>query len=158
MNAKIKIYLKVYLSLLTTALLAGCSQSNADYDLIRQVTQLTGKNLSGYRAVFFVPSQGCDGCINGAENYLLNNYLPRNRKGILFIVTGHKSKKTARIRLGEQALINQDVFVDYVQAFNREPFVSTFPKVIFLDEGNVQAIHEINPRGGEQVYANLDQI
>lgn len=129
------------------------------YDaVLDNLANVSRKDLLGYKAIFFVPSSGCGGCINGAENYLLNTYLARGRKGVLFIITGHSSAKSARVRLGPAALEHPDVYFDYHHRFDRPPFMREYPKVLMLEDGKVLSATDVNPESGDGVYHVLNQI
>ncbi|HEY4107686.1 hypothetical protein [Puia sp.] len=128
---------------------------NTGNPILSAVDSFTKKDLRAYGAILFVPSQGCSGCISGIEDFLLNDYVLNGKKGLLFIVTGHTSKKTARNRLGELALNNPDVFFDYTHQFDKPPFMQEYPKVIFLRNGEVESIADINPGTSGDLYKKL---
>lgn len=136
----------------------SCStELNGTSTILRQVELSLKKDLSGYKAIFFVPSSGCSGCISEAESYLLNNYILSKRKGILFVVTGHRSEKSARVRLGF-AMHHPDVLFDYTQNFNNSSFLRQYPKVLMIDDGKVSLEKEANPDESRAVYEMLNSI
>jgi hypothetical protein len=126
--------------------------------LVEQLVQLSGKDIGRYQAIFFVPSEGCGGCINNAENFMLHTYIENGKKGILFVVTGHSSQKSARIRLGEAVMQNTDVFFDYKHNFDKPPFMNEFPKLILLKKGGIISEIEVNPTTSEDAYKELGKI
>ncbi len=141
----------------------GCSGINAESEkrhesLLREITSATKRNVTGYKAIFFVPSTGCGDCISGAEDYLINTYIAQGKKGILFVITGLTSPKTARLRFGSKALGHSDVFFDYVHKFDKPPFLLQYPKALFLENGKVLAEREISPAAGEDVYHSLSSF
>jgi hypothetical protein len=144
-------------------LLSQCNRpertKNEESDsVLRKVTDASHKDLTGYKAIFFVPSSGCGGCISGAEDYLLNTYIAEGKQGFLFVITGHASAKSAKIRLGSQALQHPDVFFDYTNTFGKPPFMQQYPKVLVLDEGQIISEKEVNPESGESIYQELNQL
>lgn len=126
--------------------------------ILDELSSLIGKSLSQYRAVVFVPSEGCGGCINSAENFLLHEYLEKNGSGIFFVVTGHASIKSARIRLGQVILSSKDVYLDLKHRFDRPPFMNEYPKMLILKKGDVSSEIEINPNTSERAYKKLTTI
>jgi hypothetical protein len=126
--------------------------------LLRAMETMISKKLSSeYKAIVIVPSSGCGGCINGAEEFLVNDYIYNGKTGIFFIVTGHTSRKSARIRLGD-ALDHKDVYFDFDQKFSKPPFLTQFPKVVFIEHEAIQKEEEINPETGEQIYFELSTL
>jgi hypothetical protein len=130
-------------------------KDNSPVNLLAETENIVHKDLAlNYKAVVFLPSSGCGGCISRAEEFLVNQYIEQQMTGIYFIVTGHFSKKTARLRLGD-ALQHQDVYFDYEQKFSSPPFLTQFPKVIFIKDGQQGEVAEINPATGENLYSQL---
>ena len=141
----------------------GCGNKNSVVssefaEVTKKLETIPEINFRKYKAIFILPSEGCGGCISGAENFLLNNYLAGHGQGFLFIVTGLSSTKAARVRFGENAMKASDVFFDYHGVYNKPPFLQEFPKVLLLNEGRITKAVEINPGSGEAVYTALDKL
>jgi hypothetical protein len=142
-----------------SALFMSCEHKQTETSpLVAQLEAVSQKQMENYKAILFVPSSGCGGCINGAENYLLNNYLSQGRKGIFFVITGHSSEKTVRMRLGEIALRHPDVYCDLHEQYSRPPFMMQYPKVLFLERGVITDEVNVNPDTSEEVYKKLSAL
>lgn len=140
-------------------LLVGCKENKFEiYDpLIKEIKQ-NKVDLGQYDVIMLVPSEGCGGCINGAESFLVNSYDKASKKKMLFVVTGHSSKKTLRIRLGEKVLNNPDIIADYKHLFDKPPFMGDYPKVMYLENGNIVDVKDVDPGSSEEIYAGLEKM
>jgi hypothetical protein len=151
-----------FLTILASLLCCQCKSRTAEATgyskLLESLSKATNKDIHSYSAIFFVPSEGCGGCISGAENFLLHNYLQEGGSGFLFVVTGLSSPKNARIRFGEIALASPDVYFDYNNIYNKPPFMQEFPKVLILTKGIVQKEIELNPATSDEAYVLLGKM
>jgi hypothetical protein len=139
----------------------GCKSDKVESKeslMLKSLSSLSGKSLDHYKAVVFVPSEGCGGCINSAENFLLHEYLEKNGQGILFVVTGHSSIKSARIRLGQIILSSKDVYLDLKHGFDKPPFMNEYPKMWVLNKNEIISETEMNPNSSEKAYKILNSI
>lgn len=114
------------------------------------------KNIRAYKAIFLVPSSGCEGCITNAEGYLMDKYVGQNKRGIIFIVTGLNSEKTAKIRFGVSTVDCPDVIFDYNRQFVNAPFLEEFPKVFFIRDGEIYKVEEMKPGNSDNAYSSIE--
>lgn len=61
-----------------------------------------------------LPTSGCTGCVQGAEQYLIDNV---NDDSLLFILTEISSIKIVKIRFGSDILSHKNVHVDTLNYF-----------------------------------------
>ncbi|MBT1699139.1 hypothetical protein KK083_19745 [Fulvivirgaceae bacterium PWU4] len=123
--------------------------------MLDEIETITNRNISNqYKAIVLVPSSGCTGCINGAEDFLVNKYLEKGKNGLFFIVSGHRSIKEAKLRLG-QSVVARDVYLDLDKYFNRDPFLKGYPQVLFIKDGELTSVEEITPEASEGIYRRL---
>jgi hypothetical protein len=80
-------------------------------------------------------------------------YLPQ--KNILFIITGHDSLKSAKLRLGEAAS-NPDVYIDTDKVIDWN-YLKQYPKLLLLQNGQVISEKEASADTPD-IYEDLDQI
>ena len=139
--------------------LLACSDGNGkkvSNEILSKLEKVSGKKTDQYKAILFVPSEGCGGCITAAEDFMIHSYAGKNKKGIyLFVVTGHSSSKSARIRLGPEVMANEDFYFDYDHNFDRPPFMSEYPKMFLMANGNVVSEQEIKPGTSDNIYKEL---
>lgn len=111
-------------------------------------------NLKRYKAVVIIPSTGCNGCISGAETFMIQNFLGKKEKNIFYILTGHESKKSAKIRFG--SIVNNNNFlIDTTSRFSVDPYVSSYPLVLLIESGIVVERKEINPNTSEIIFSKI---
>jgi hypothetical protein len=103
-----------------------------------------------------IPFYGCTGCISTAENYLITTYDEGRKKNILFIISGHDSLKSARLRLGEKAATNPDVYIDIEKVIDWN-YLKQYPKLLLLRDGMVVSEKEANADSPD-IYEDLDKI
>ena len=134
----------------------GCTNKViTKYDPLIHDIEDRGLNINKYDYILLLPSEGCGGCINGAESFLINNYLQQGGKRILFVVTGHTSKKTLRNRLGDNIFNSDDVIADYKSIYSRPPYLEIYPKLFTLKNGEIIIESNIDPNSSEKIYKNL---
>lgn len=115
-------------------------------------------NIGSYKLVFIIPSQGCGSCISGAEAFMLGKYQESRSKGILFIITGHSSLKSAVVRFGKFIENNKNIYIDIEHQFDRVPFVDAYPKILLLKNGQVYDTKELKPESSNSIYNELNQM
>jgi hypothetical protein len=120
-----------------------------------EISRVSKKDLTRYKAIFLIPFYGCTGCISTAENYLIMNYDEGRKKNILFIITGHDSLKSAKLRLGEAAS-NPDVYIDTDKVIDWN-YLKQYPKLLLLQNGQVISEKEASADTPD-IYEDLDQI
>jgi hypothetical protein len=141
-------------------ILCGCQanpERSAYSDMTNDIAEVSKKDLGRYKAIFLIPFYGCTGCISNAESYLISNYTAEKKKNILFIITGHDSYKSARLRLGEEVIRHPDVYVDIDGKFVSGEYLSQFPRLLILHDGTVVSQKEAN-YDYPDVYEDLDKI
>jgi hypothetical protein len=133
------------------------SERSAHSEITKDIAAISHKNLAQYKAIFLIPFYGCTGCISNAEGYLISSYAAENKRNILFVVIGHDSYKSARLRLGEDVIRHPDVYVDTEGKFDSDKYLGQFPKLLMLDDGAVVSQKEAN-YDYPTVYEDLDKI
>ena len=141
------------LFLITVLIISGCKNKTLNEINYSLYTKPIAK-LNSYKAIVIIPSKGCGGCITGAETFMIQNYQGNARKNIFYILTGHESKKSAKIKFGS-IINNNNVYVDTTSRFNINPFFSTYPQFLRLDDGEVVNRQEINPNTSETIYNQI---
>lgn len=126
--------------------------------VLDSLSEVSQRDIFSYKGILFLPSEGCGGCISGAERFLMDEYLGGGGKGIFFVISGVHSEKNARLRFGEKAIGNADIYFDYSNTFNKPPFMQEFPKIIYLKNGAVIKEVNINEKTGEEEYKALGKV
>lgn len=137
----------------------GChsgSEQSGYQQVTSEISRISKKDLTKYKAVFLIPFYGCTGCISTAENYLIVNYDEGKKKNILFIITGHDSLKSAKLRLGEKAASNPDVYIDTDKVIDWN-YLKQYPKLLLLQNGQVISEKEASADTPD-IYEDLDKI
>jgi hypothetical protein len=139
--------------------LTACQSSSEESGykhITTEISRVSKKDLTKYKAIFMIPFYGCTGCISTAENYLITTYDEGRKKNILFIISGHDSLKSARLRLGEKAATNPDVYIDIEKVIDWN-YLKQYPKLLLLRDGMVVSEKEANADSPD-IYEDLDKI
>ena len=148
-----------YLIIFTLSILFfSCNNNDPDNLAVVQLKDTFKKDLNDYKAIVFIPSQGCSGCINGIEDFLINTYIPSKKDNLLFVITGYNSIKSVRVRLGNEVLDHEDILLDLQEVFNRPPFMIQYPKVLSIESGKYAETIQIDPNSRDSVYEYLNSI
>jgi len=150
-----------FVFILAILALSGCNSNAADQEneiIYQRILKYSGKELSKYKAVFILPSQGCGNCITNAETYFIEKYLPNKKHKLLYIITGLSSRKSAITRFGKDAVNSPDVHLDINHNFDKPPFMVEYPKIVFLENSKVSSISDINPETSEKIYQQIQLL
>lgn len=134
---------------------SGSEQSGYKH-ITNEISRVSKKDLTKYKAIFMIPFYGCTGCISTAENYLITTYDEGKKKNILFIISGHDSLKSARLRLGEKAATNPDVYIDIDKVIDWN-YLKQYPKLLLLQDGMIVSEKEASADSPD-IYDDLDKI
>lgn len=91
-------------------------------------------SLQEVESVVVIPAFGCDECISGGEELLLQE-LDKEKSSYSFIITGYESRKDAMIRFKTDPTVAPFIHLDTLMKFNKEPYVTSAPKVFMVDNG-----------------------
>lgn len=150
--------MKLYFTLLLLGYsLCQCSARNEGFDEIAEEVSSVSA-IEGLKAVVIIPSQGCDGCITTVEDFMLKKYASLNGKGVLFIVTGHNSVKSAALRLGGFIRNNKYIYIDTKHQFDSRLFIAEYPRVFFFQDKKVVRFSELSPKTSNAVYKELSDL
>lgn len=135
--------------------LASCSGKYSEEKIqLEMVVKAITKTEPNHKiqAYVLIPNVGCTGCIGVAEQFMLNNVAKMNN--VLFILTGINSPKAFKIRYRE-ALKSPYVLADYENIANTKELKSIYPKIFYLEKGEIVRIVESSPEAKGDVWTEL---
>lgn len=138
-------------------MLCQCNVSKSKFSQIEEEFSHIS-DISKLKAVVIIPSQGCDGCITTVESFLMEKSPALGKKGILFIITGHNSVKSAVLRLGGFIKSNDNIYIDTKHQFDTRLFINEYPKVFFFESGRIRKSEDLSPSTSDVVYKELNNI
>ncbi|TAE19804.1 MAG: hypothetical protein EAZ95_00935 [Bacteroidetes bacterium] len=136
-------------------ILVGCtSVETKERKLLAEVVQdITKKDmLPNIRAYILIPNAGCDGCISTAEQFMIDNI--KKYSDVQFILTGIGSKKLYKNRFGA-LLQNPKVLSDYQNLAGANNLHSIYPKIFYMNNGQITKIVEASPEAKTDVWQDL---
>lgn len=96
---------------------------------------------SGYYLV--IPDAGCPGCINQAEQFLLDNI--SYRQNIKYVLTNFRSKKNISLKLGIENIENPKIILDANNVIEAAGFSTFYPIIFYLENGEVEQVEFVTP-------------
>lgn len=103
-------------------------------------------------AVLLIPNGGCTGCISNAEGFA-SKHLVSDK---LFVnMVELRSKKLVAQKLGADFLFNPKVKIDKEGELKRIANVTLYPKIIYLEAGQITKIVEASPAYKGNAWAEL---
>ncbi|MDY7396715.1 hypothetical protein UMM65_15815 [Aureibaculum sp. 2210JD6-5] len=95
-------------------------------------------NNKNYIYYVVIPHAGCPGCVTDAEELLILN---KNSNRLFFIITNYSSKKSLRLKLGEDVMKYKNVFLDSTNKYYANFFKDNiYPISIHLDKNKINDI------------------
>lgn len=140
-------------------LLGGCG--NVDRfqkeNIVLEKLKAAGIDVADYKAIIFIASSGCSGCISTAEDLLIKQHRKNDVNKILFVLARYASVKQARIRLGSDIVKSDAVIVDINNDYG--DFLEQYPVAFFLnDNGELEDVSMIKPGAEEDLFGRLDEL
>lgn len=136
LNMKHLFYRIVFGVFLCSSLIA-CGRDNYISFIEKQINNELD-NMQSYESVVIIPSSGCTGCINSAEQFFLNNV---SDTSYFYIFTNYFSKKSLRLRLGESNLMKKNVYLDSCDVFYSDKYnESIYPVKVYINNGRVNTV------------------
>lgn len=134
--------------------IACTSVETKERKLLAEVVQdITKKDmLPNIRAYILIPNAGCDGCISTAEQFMFDNV--DKLSDVQFILTGIGSKKLYKNRFGA-LLQNPKVLSDYQNLAGANNLHSIYPKIFYMNNGQITKIVEASPEAKTDVWQDL---
>jgi hypothetical protein len=117
------------------------------------VQGITQKSIApNMRAYVLIPNAGCAGCISDAEQFMFDNV--NKLPDVRFILTGIGSKKLYKNRFGA-LLQNPKVLSDYQNLAGANNLHSIYPKIFYMNNGQITQIVEASPEAKTDVWQDL---
>jgi hypothetical protein len=115
--------------------------------ILKKQYQLPQKSV-----VLLIPNAGCSGCISDAE-YFAKKHLNYSK---LFVgIVGMRSKKLAIQKLGQEFLFSSKVKIDVDGEVKQCAKVSSYPKIVYIEQNQITKIVEASPEAKGDVWAEL---
>tara|TARA_R110002012_G_scaffold321239_1_gene548305 strand:+ start:23178 stop:23627 length:450 start_codon:yes stop_codon:yes gene_type:complete len=135
---------RVYL-LIFYCLISACSNEKAEYsEIIKTVTKSNHTSTTSYSDIIILPELGCEGCISDVENFLISN--SQSLENTFFILTRIRSKKLLRLRVGEDVLNQEHVYLDTENLFESSEIHSIYPiRLVLNQQGDIEEILKKDP-------------
>jgi hypothetical protein len=119
-----------------------------DYKSILKVLNVIYEGSVGLNdIILIIPNAACPGCISSSEEFMITNCGLYNNR-IKFILTNFKSPKQLKIKIGEDILKSENVYLDKYNIVWKQGINSIYPIVIYLKDGVVFLVELVSPENG----------
>lgn len=147
---------KIGLVTLIAVVSFGCIR-NDQYRYAKSIVEKLPNHNAKYTMYFVIPGAGCNGCISNAEYFLKTNY---GRKNIRFILTAVDSKKILALKLGEEIVNSNNIYIDVDNEVgpSMENENAIYPFIIQLDKNRIVDIFILSPEGGNKSDQLIEKI
>ncbi|MEL6539049.1 MAG: hypothetical protein AAFQ98_26770 [Bacteroidota bacterium] len=140
----------LFLSLALMTMACTGQGSSEEKTALDQLSNSFALSLEALEAVVVVPASGCDDCISDGESLLLQE-LVKDESTYNFIITGYESRKDAMIRFQQDPSVASFIHLDTLGKFNKEPYVTSAPKIFLVEEGQFAGEGEIQFDGSTYI-------
>ncbi|WP_163378726.1 hypothetical protein [Cyclobacterium sp. SYSU L10401] len=97
--------------LLLIFIMYSCKEKDIQYNkLNKSLSKIHSTEFNDVNILFVIPNSGCTGCINAADQYLLENV--DSNENIFYILTNVVSKKDVNLRLGIDIDKKKNILID----------------------------------------------
>ncbi|MCE7994096.1 MAG: hypothetical protein HEP71_19065 [Roseivirga sp.] len=135
---------------LLIVVLTSCQSENARIlETVKEGMDATGfQSLLDKDYLIVLPRTGCTGCIGSVEEFLMSD--SRNYSSKLnVLLTDVVSLKTARIKLGEELISSEYIFIDKNSDFYKGALMSLYPLIIYLEKDEIELVEEVSPKNSQ---------
>lgn len=101
------------------------------------------KNNEPASQIIVIPGEGCGGCISSATYFVTQNY-ERLKENTFIIFTGVQDTKLLKNQLGNDFLLQKNVYVDENNLFMNKEVLSSYPYIIYMSPKNYKIESIIN--------------
>ena len=121
----------------------SCHTSNTDF--YNKAITMYHDIIGDSNTILIIPGTGCQGCITGVEDFIINNW---NRyKNVILVFTNIKSEKIIRLKFKKIFETYSDkIIIDEGNLFfNINEKEKIYPTVLYLYKRNITKIEFISP-------------
>lgn len=126
-----------FLSLLLI-LIISCTKEESQEELLLNGLEQAGISLADKEAVLIIPGAGCDGCISGAQYFVIDNLDSLRQFAVIF--TGIGSKKALKVQLGEHTFWHKSVYIDSADWVYLPEITDVYPTIAYLGDLKIDSI------------------
>jgi len=137
---------------LSLAIVLSSCQRNEKYELLLEYLDEKGYEITGDKAVFVIPLEGCAPCIENTIKYARIT----DNENIIFILQTLGSEKNLRMRYPEAESQN-NVIIDHNDELVKNGLAMTSPVLYLLEEDEFKEF-PINNGNVEQVIATMEKV
>lgn len=133
----------LYLFILFYCLLSCTSKDSR----IQEIEKWLSMHENHYSHCIIIPGAGCDGCISGAEYFVIENY---QRANVLYIFTKIESIKLLKYKLGNDIVNAPNVLFDADNKFdkNENDQNAIYPAIYNIKNNKVTGVNYVSPQNG----------
>ncbi len=137
-------------------LLCACSKTPEDVlvEFMKEKTQV--KDLNKIKACIVLPNAGCDGCISGAERFIIKN-LEKFSEDLAVVLINYQSKKMLKSRMGENIYTHKHFLLDEERTLYHASVADIYPVVYYLEKGSIKNKQVASPENPLNVWEDLKE-
>ena len=135
---------------------SACEKKSRSVSDIEFAMKISGKeSYSQKEVILIVPNAGCEGCVTEAENFIMNYISTELNWQVVF--TQISSKKTLKLKLGEDIYHHENVYIDSSNHFYQNSLISLFPTVVYTSNGEIKEVVQQSPEN-PNTLADLERF
>ena len=141
--------------LLFIFILYSCKEKDIQYNkLNKSLSKIHSTEFNDGNILFVIPNSGCTGCINAADQYLLENV--DSNENIFYILTNVFSKKDVNLRLGIDIDKKKNILIDKKNILFQNGLRTIYPSVLYLKSGEIANIDYLEPGKINLVFSEIN--
>ncbi len=124
----------------------SCTFSPKDFR-IPEIEKWLSSHEKRYDYCIVIPGAGCDGCISGAEYFVVENY---QRANVLYIFTKIESVKLLKHKLGDNIVNAPNILLDVDGMFDKNGNNPNdiYPAIYNISQNKVTDVNYMSPQNG----------
>ena len=128
----------LFISGLVLAFFVSCAKEKSREELLLNGLRQAGISLANKEAVLIIPGAGCDGCISGAQYFVIDHLDSLRQFAVVF--TGIGSKKALKVQLGEHTFWHKSVYIDSADWVYLPEITDVYPTIAYLGDLKIDSI------------------